>query len=333
MKNRFTCLYLFLLVFTLYSCKPDINETQDKGLKNKAQSILVAKMAPSNYNDLNWASVQKFTENTKEVLIIIPLKSNPEKKLFFTKNNDSYNYNFAEISNKKEELGNSSFTLILTDINNNLLNTHLISNNKIEKINTKTKESSNSTSQIKSLGFGDDAVELPDVIVSSKLGNITTNYLSLYWMMNGNGLFISRYIQEKSGDGAVVANDAVSGERYFYSGKVSTMPNGNKSVIFNCKDAFAFSGLEITFEFDLSNLIPSSVNSIPLGAGSFSPFSLFVGTWSQLKVTDIYTDGNKINFTILAKNTGTIGFINIGGRYTAYIEFNILNNDCIVSFG
>ncbi len=125
------------------------------------------------------------------------------------------------------------------------------------------------------------------------------------------------------------ANAPIAGAPGFYDANVTTLANGKKQYYFNNTDAFAASGLDITFNIDpaTNTLDDQSVVTVPMGGGRLaSPVSVFVGAWNQTNVTDIYTSGNLVGFTVHARNSVSMGVGTIGARYTFSVQINVTNN-------
>lgn len=322
-------LILFAVVF-FFSCSKRVDEKKLSPIKANAHATLKMKMSEEDFENLNWKDAIVKTLNGNDFLVEIPTISNNSKKLIYSKDGQTEVYNYYEIQFSKTNKYNQSGTLVLSAIDNKVLHKYLIFNNKIVNPKEQTFNNVNSMS-IKRNDLSD--LFLPDVFVystiKSNLGSYI-NYISLYWLFNGYSNYTSQYANFNS-DVIMDANAVLPGTIYLYDANATILSNGKKQMSFNFKDAFAASGLDLTFNIDpVTNLLDeTSVVTSPGGGGRVgSPVSVFIGSWKQINILDIrYANGNLIEFTVIARNTIAPGFgATIGARYSLRIELNTSNN-------
>lgn len=324
-----TLLTLFAVV-VFFSCSKRIDEKQLSPIEASAHATLKMKMTKEDFANLNWKDAIVKTLNGIEFLIEIPTISNNSKKLIYSKDGLTEVYNYYEIRISQTNKMQQSGSLVLSAIDNKKLHEYLIFNNKIVHSLEQILNKVNSMS-IKKNDLSD--LFLPDVFVYATIKNnlgVFGNYISLYWLFDGYSNYASQYAGFNS-DIVMDANAVLAGTNFLYDANATTLSNGKKQMSFNFKDAFAASGLDVTFTIDpATNLLDeTSVVTAPGGGGRLgSPVSVFIGAWTQIRVQDIsYASGNLIEFSVAARNTVSPGLgVTVGARYSLTIQLNTSNN-------
>ncbi|MDD2793188.1 MAG: hypothetical protein PHD73_08410, partial [Sediminibacterium sp.] len=290
----------FFAIIFFFSCTKRIDEKKLSPIEASAHATLEMKMSQKDFANLNWRNAIIKTLNGDDFLVEIPTFSNSSKKLIYSKDGQKEVYNYYEIQISKINKIQGSGSLILSSIDNKILHEYLIINNKIVNSFEQT------LNKVKSLSINTDDLSelfLPDVFVYATVTDnvgVFGNYISLYWLFDGWNNYVSKYADLNS-DLVMDANAATTGTNYLYDASSTILSNGKKQISFNFKDAFAASGLDVTFNIDPSTNIldETSIVTTPSGGGRLgSSVSVFVGAWTQIKVQDIsYSSGNLVQFT------------------------------------
>lgn len=328
MNKIFIAFFLFIGFASITSCKKEVLPNPEPLIQQSARETLKSKMSNEDYSNLNWKEATVIMLNGKELFVEIPTINDISKKLVYTLDGQNEVYNYYELkitTHNKQAYG----SLVLSAIDNTILHKYFIENNKI------VNSSVASTKNVNSLSIKKHTIDdlfLPDVVVKATLNNnlgIYVDYISLYWLFNGLGNYSTLY--SNFGDQtAMDANAPIAGNPTYYSVQVTTLANGHKQFYFNNTHAFALSGLDITFTIDpnTQKLDDQSVVSVPAGGGRLgSPFSVFIGSWTQSNITGIYNSGNYLGFTINARNSVSLGMGgNVNSRYSLNVEINLSTN-------
>lgn len=333
MKSYFLA-YVLVLISAFVSCTKNTNEKLKSSFEISARATLETAMTKEDFLDLNWncASIKK--ENGFELMIEIPSRKYKNKKLVYAKDGQQEAYNFYELKLSPVHPSLSFDTLVISGVDHKILHEYLIHNNKV--VNPKAI-SLNAVQSFSEKRNYDLDVSLPEVIVFASAKNdlgIYSNYLSMYWLFNGWSNYVSKYADTNT-DVVLDANAVIGGKVYLYDATITILSNGKKQVSFNFKDAFLLSGLAVTFNLDpLTNkLEETSVITSPEGGGRLgSSVSVFVGTWTQVRIADIiYSNSKIIEFTVVCKNAvSPLDGSNISARYSLAVQFDASANKVAV---
>jgi hypothetical protein len=137
-KNLYFLLLIVVSTAFMYGCKKtellNNNDNRKKDILKKVESLLTNK----SYSNLDISNIRILKSNTgEEIIAKIPVLNNPNKVLYVGLIDSAQNFRWVQVYNKEKMNGKLSFNLVISDLQDNILNNYQIVNDKIEQFQSK----------------------------------------------------------------------------------------------------------------------------------------------------------------------------------------------------
>lgn len=180
-----------------------------------AHNVLKSKMSVDGFGELDWSKATILRSNNEPVVMKIPSGRQANKFLMFGNLNNTQSYNWVEIrQNKAMHSARFSGELILTSIDNTILNDVTIMDGKavVSEQGKKVSVNSISPAPIKQLNDFCSGCTIPDVTVSGYYSSLnytmsSGDWWSLYWLFNMNSSYSYQYTGSYTGPTGGVLTD------------------------------------------------------------------------------------------------------------------------------
>lgn len=336
---KFTVVLLMILFesTTFYSCKKDINTSNDLAqIEQAAYKTLKSVMPINDFSDLKWKDVviSSIKNNTGYILKINSL-SDSSKFLLFASDGNSKVYNWVQA--KVDMVSKNGIINLFSASDGGILKEYRVVNNRVQSYQ-------NNVGGITTMEE-DPTTDLPDVVITDytyDLGGVTVSasypagsygydYLSLYWLLQQNVSYFDQFMI--NGSPTFYANSFpvtisvpnypgfTGGTTYAVSATETKLANGNIQVSFTDTKSAALVNISVRFQYN-PNLAPG-VSFPGIVANSFSVNSSGILDVITLDYQPSQTFSNQTEMYVWLNVTVTSTYpINVSSSYTYAIAYN-----------